>query len=233
LRQGKLPDAGKHYRAALQERETLLKITPKPPEEVAALKNEIAHSRLYLGDFLLMAHNDRAGAAKEYAIAMDLFAALLKAEPDSLDLRQRIAAVHYRLGVVADDPAKAAEAFAECLRLREMLAKIDPNDVQPRIELMLALGRVGRAPEAEKLAEGLLTLKERSPQTVFQVACGLSVAAGGANDPVVAARCRDRAFAVLEDLLKTGWKDRGSLQLDPDLAALRADGRFAELLKKF
>ena len=45
-------------------------------------------------------------------------------------------------------------------------------------------------------------------------------------------RCRDKAFQALDTLIENGWKDRTLLELDPDLAALRPDKRFAERLDR-
>jgi len=66
----------------------------------------------------------------------------------------------------------------------------------------------------------------------FQAACGLSVAAGGAIDPAVAARCRAAALQTLTALMAGGWKDRVALETDPDLAAVRTDPDFATVLAR-
>src|SRR5206468_10437862 len=105
---------------------------------------------LYLGDFYFAARHDPLAAATEYAIALDIFTGMLKTDPDNLDFQQRVAAVHYRLGVVAEKRAGLAAAigpafgvadasrhFAECLKTRESLAKIDTTDAQAKLELML------------------------------------------------------------------------------------------------
>ena len=230
---GQPAEAEKHYRAALAQRETLLKLTPKPPAMVTTvLRSDIGLARQALGDFFLMAHRDAAKAAAEYAAAAELYAAILKEEPERLDFRRLVAANQYRLGVVATDPAKAAAAFAECLKLREELAKTDPKDTQAKIEYALALGRAGKAVEAEKQADELLKMGEKDRRILFQTACAFSVAAGGTKDDATAARCKDRAFEVLGSLIAAGWKDRVALETDPDLDAVRPDKRFAELLTK-
>jgi hypothetical protein len=67
-------------------------------------------------------------------------------------------------------------------------------------------------------------------QVLFQVACALSVIAGTSADKQTAARCREQAVQALRDLIKSGWKDRGALEGDPDLDPLRDDPRFKELV---
>jgi serine/threonine-protein kinase len=251
LRQNRPDEAEKHYRAALDERLALLKDTPPPKPESPlkeaieqarlTIKGDIAQSRLYLGDYFLTVRGDVTTATVEYRLAFDLFAELLKNEPDRLDYRQRVAATHYRLGYAAGKSptvhalvgaGHAVKHYGECLRLREELAKIDPKDAPAKVELMLALARLGRAAEAEKRAGELLTLTRETPdpQVLFQTAAGLAVAAGGASDSVVATRCRDKAFEVLNELVKHGWKSGAALELDPDLESLRDDPRFAKVL---
>jgi hypothetical protein len=53
---------------------------------------------------------------------------------------------------------------------------------------------------------------------------------GGDGNDTIADRCRDRAFGVLGELVKAGWKDRVALETDPDLEAVRGDPRFRELV---
>src|SRR5262249_34703541 len=127
FRLGRPDEAEKHFRAALAERETLLKLTPKPPPIVAVLKADIALGHTDFGDFLLTGRKDRTAAAAEYATALDLLSGLLKDEPDNLELQRGVAAAQYRIGVTATDPDRRKAAFAACLRLRDGLAKIDPE----------------------------------------------------------------------------------------------------------
>ena len=97
---------------------------------------------------------------------------------------------------------------------------------------MLALGRCGKAAEAEKLAGELRAQAGKDRRVLFQAACGLAVAAGGASDPAVAKRCRDEAVRVLGDLVANGWKDRFALENDPDLETVRGEKEFAGLLAR-
>src|SRR5262249_60883969 len=132
----------------LADREMLVQNTPRGAPNSVLLQADVGQGRMYLGDFLLFFRKNRAAAATEYAACQDLFATLLKAEPDSLDLRQRLSAAYYRIGVTAAEPQKAKDAFAECLRLRQELARIDPKDTQSGVELALVLARVGGSAQA-------------------------------------------------------------------------------------
>ena len=148
----------------------------------------------------------------------------------------------YRMGFVSDRLAdkapvgrsalrQAATAYyEECLAVRRDLAKADPRDTRGQINVMIALARLGRAVDVERIAAALRKQAETDRRVLFQVACGLAVAAGGTGPD--ADRCREQAFDVLNKLVDQGWKDRVALETDPDLDAIRADKRFAELLKR-
>jgi tetratricopeptide (TPR) repeat protein len=230
-RLGQLDQAERLYREALRDREALVKATPGPPAVRVLLQTDVGQGRMYLGNFLLMYRKDRAAATVEFLACLDLFSALRKEEPDSLDLRQRLGATHYRLGMAFTDPKRAKEAFADCLKVRKELAAIDPQDTLAGVELALALARAGETVEAEKVAGRLLGQAGTDRQVLFQVACTLSIASGVTADKEAAGRYRDRAFQVLRDLVKAGWTDRGGLESDPDFDFVRADPRFEELLR--
>jgi tetratricopeptide (TPR) repeat protein len=230
-RLGKLDDAEKLYREALAERESVLKMATRPTSVTALLQTDVGQSRMYLGDLLLMFRKDKVAAAREYADCLEIFAGQLKDDPDNLDLRQRLAATHYRIGLSAADPKRARKAFADCLQIREELAKIDPKDTQSGVELALALARAGKDAEAERAVAALLKQAATDRQVLFQVACALSVLASVTTNPETAKRSRDQAFEVLRDLIQDGWKDRGGLETDPDFDPIRGDARFKELLK--
>ena len=241
LRQGKPMQAMTHYCRAHAERETLLRLTPKPPEIVTMLKMDIAESLIALGDFAIMGRQDSNAARIEYLNAMQMYEELLKGDSESLDLRRRIAAVHYRLGYAAakdhslsaltgpvSRPALSQFHYAECLRLRSALAAIDAKDSQGQIELMLANGRAGGFVDAEKAAASLESQAGDDLRLLFQAACGYAVVAG--SDGEIAKRCRQKAYRAISTLIDRGWKDWVSLETDPDLESLRADKQFAELM---
>jgi hypothetical protein len=125
---------------------------------------------------------------------------------------------------------QAAIHFGECLRLRRELARIDPTDAQGQMELLLALARCGWAEEAEAVAKGLRDRAGDDRRTLFQVACGLSVA--GAGTGPAADRCREQVWEVLGKVVDLGWKDRVSLETEPDLEAARRDPRFTQLVER-
>lgn len=227
----RLDEAEKLFREALADREAMAKLVTRPAMTAALIKTDIGQSQMYIGDFLMMFRKDRAAAAIEYTACRDLFAAQLKDDPDNLDLRQRLAASYYRLGVTETDPAKAQAAFTESLKLREELAKPDPKDMTAAVELALSYARLGKETEAERTIDSLLRQGRKDPQVLFQTACALSILAGTSKDEKAADRYRDRAFQVAQEAAKAGWKDRGAFDGDPDFDFIRGDPRYSELFK--
>jgi eukaryotic-like serine/threonine-protein kinase len=228
------------YRAALKERETLLSITKREPY-TSFVKNDLAHSYLSLGDFLLAGRNDPARAAAAYQTALALTTGLLAGEPDSLSLQRVAAALQYRLGVTtAAGPAPlfgpafgrgmSVAYFRASHALRAELAKADASDTQGQIELMLVLARLGRGWEAAKIADTLTkgVTVQADRRLYFQAACAYALASETRWPSAKA--YRDKAFELLGALVKDGWKDRVALETDPDLAPVRGDKRFADII---
>ncbi len=217
-------------RAALGKRVGILKEVGDDPSKVL-MQRDIALSQLNIGD--------PVKAWNAYEKALRNFKELLRTNPEGFDARRDLAMILYRAGETAQKlkkagktgppnvpaPEPAAAYFAQCLAIREGLAKIDPKDTQPRIEWMLALARNGRCAEAEPIAEDLLNTAKEGNDMLFQVACGFALTSEG-KEAGLTARARDRAFAVLNAMVKNGWQDRAALETDPDLQALRDDPRF-------
>jgi eukaryotic-like serine/threonine-protein kinase len=240
FKQGKPDAAEPEFRAALAAREALLKITKAEPY-ATELKDGIVTTRLGLGDFLLTGRGNPAAATAEYRAAYDLVRELLKGDPNNLVWQRYAGALHYRLGVAATaapsplfGPAfargLAAAHFRESLATRAVLAKADPKDTQVQIELMLILARVGRGADAVTIAERLTKDVDiqADRRLYFQAACAYGLAS--ATPGPAAKAYRDKAFELLEALVKGGWKDRVGLETDPDLAPVRGDERFAKVI---
>jgi serine/threonine-protein kinase len=230
----------KYYKQALEDRESQLRATPEANPNAHQLKIDVGQSRTYLGDYYLMIRRDFKAADEQYRQALDISSECLASEPDSLDLQQRLAATHYRLGITAGHYSALSPLvggvstvvhFSICLDMREKLAMIDPKDTQGQVEVLLAYARLGQVAAVERIANKLLEQAGADPQSLFQTVCGFGICAAGKDE--AAARCRDRAFDVMQKLLESGWKDPVALETDPDLEAIRSDMRFNEMIKKF
>src|SRR5262249_9713735 len=149
---------------------------------VAALKADVGQSRMYLGDFFREGRKDRVAAEAEYGRALELFAAQLKDNPGGLDLQQRVAATYFRLGLTAATREKARGAQQESLKIREELAKIDPQDQRCSVELAESLGQLGEARRVANLARRMRTSGTNDRGLRLAMVGALGYAAENAGD---------------------------------------------------
>ncbi|HVK08059.1 MAG TPA: tetratricopeptide repeat protein, partial [Gemmataceae bacterium] len=242
-RLGELEKAHEHFVKALSDRLELSRTVVRPAMTASLVRTDVGQSQMYIGDFLLFHKKDARAAGDLYAVCLEGFERELKDDPKSVDLRQRIAASHYRLGIVsgarselalvtgaAADLAPRGRHHAESLRLREELAKLDPNDAQSGVELLLSQARMRKVDDAKRTADRLLRQAGTDRQVLFQTACGYGILADGDDDE--ARKFRDEAIRVMKTLVEQGWKDQGGLETDPDLIALKNDKRFADLIAR-
>jgi hypothetical protein len=190
-----------------------------------------------------MALRDFPHAFEENDKSHQLFAELAVADPDNLDVRQRLGAAKYRTGctargltgtmaVIGAAPVQglSIRAFADCLKLRQELAAIDRKDAQTQVEVLLSLARTGQGEEAEHLVNRLLDQAGDDRQVLFQICCGLSILSGG--DDERARRCRERCFQLLDKLIDQGWRDAAAFDFDPDFDFVRDHKRFEQVLRR-
>lgn len=242
-RMNQADEAHKHYLKALKERQELQRVATRPKQTAESIKTDVGQSRMYLGDFYLMVRKNPDIAWSEYDQSLRIFDEQLKADPDNLDLRQRVAAAQYRIGMTAEQlrgaPLLAGptapvvitdRAYADSLRLRKDLAQIDSRDAQSQIEVLLSYARIRQYDDAERVARNLIDNAGDDKQVLFQVACGLAVMSAS-NEPQTM-RHRDKCFEVLNKLIDRGWRDYRAFDFDPDMDSIRGDKRYADLLAR-
>ncbi|MEM6471695.1 MAG: serine/threonine-protein kinase [Planctomycetota bacterium] len=222
--------------------------------QTATLLAGLSRSRLKLGDFHLIA-GELSDAAPLYQGAAAGAEWLKKTRESKAEAERNrkteselssmaeVANVEYRLGellrraaeegveldefVVSEEGSK--KHFERSCELREELAAIDPQDMQAKIEWAVALARCGRVSKAEEQANILIEKGKGNPRLLFQAACTLALCSDAEN-PETAKRCKDAAYTVLQQLLEAGWRDKVALRDDPDLAPLRGEDKFEEIL---
>jgi tetratricopeptide (TPR) repeat protein len=120
------------------------------------------------------------------------------------------------------DPAKLAHLEYESLiPLYELRIEEEPEDIQAMHWLGYAYTHVGRYEDGLDLDRRLCRLLPEDGMVRYNLACSLSLLGRV-----------DEAFDVLYRAVDLGYDDAEHLRADPDLASVRRDDRFPELLKR-
>jgi eukaryotic-like serine/threonine-protein kinase len=198
--------------------------------------NDLAMSLNNAG-FIRFPQGDDPAAAREFhKKAIALYEKRVELDPNDFDARGRLATTLYYEATCAlhshDQPAAEA-GYRRCLEIRKALVTI-PKAKMPQVEVMLALARCGEHGEAAKIAESLVAGDPLNEQVYFQSACGYALAAGAATGhPDLARRYTDAAVNCLRKGKERGWANVVDLETDPDLAPIRKNPAFQELLGQF
>ncbi len=129
-------------------------------------------------------------------------------ERSPLELTPELAATTDRLG---------REFMLEIL---EVETSRHPGNVEALAELGHAYTREGRHAEGLRIDRKLARLIPNDPTVHYNLACSLSLLARP-----------DAALDALENAIQLGYADPDFMAKDEDLAALRSDRRFGELLQ--
>jgi tetratricopeptide (TPR) repeat protein len=197
-------------------------------------RKDLVDSYGYYGDYQL-----RRGLLEEagtsYRQSLKELRGLLARRPDETELLLRLAQAEERLAALARAgrrPTEATDHDREALKLRREFVDLEPNNLTWRAAYLLAQAHAG---ETAAAARGADALRRRAPQSIpllVQVArCHAACAAGTAQTE----RQRELLANTLDALtaaVKLGYRDRGGLETDPDLTALRDEPAFRELLAR-
>ncbi|HET6572090.1 MAG TPA: protein kinase [Fimbriiglobus sp.] len=190
--------------------------------------NSAGDLALYLGD--------AAAAVKLYTEAHAMVVGRAATDPTAIDLRRAVSLSHYRLGTAgrALGETEAADGhFRECLAIREALAKEDPANVFTQIDLALALARSGRHADAAARTAEFRKRAPKDPSMLFYAGCSAALCAAAAgDDKELREKYLAQSVAALGDAVGVGYRDVAALEHDPDLAPVRGDPRFQELIRK-
>jgi serine/threonine protein kinase len=148
--------------------------------------------------------------------------------------RTLLARTYDRLGTAAEalpeHRAEAAGSFDDACKTWAGLLDDVPDDPLLVAASMRSLARCGRDAEAVTRANALRKKAPDSAEFLFQVACCFGRCAGRADDglrqPYTA-----QGLAALRAAIKRGYRDAVVLRTEPDLAALRADPGFRDVLR--
>jgi len=115
---------------------------------------------------------------------------------------------------------------ADELAIRQLVAEAYPRSFAATINLGIAFHASGQGDQAlqafdQAMAQGPPADYPNRGAAYFNLGCGYALAGG-----------KDQAFAALEKAIAEGFRNRRSYETDEDLASLRPDPRFQQLLER-
>jgi serine/threonine-protein kinase len=230
-REGKVAQATKDFEKCLELCESLATRHPKD----ISFKADLAEIYGYRGDIQLR-FDQPDEAARSYQKSRENLLVVLNHDTEDTSHQSLTALTHERLAAIAAGSQKAEEAtkrLQEALKIREEMLQIEPNNQPWRAAFALTLARAGKPNEASKIAEDVYRRCPNSAELLLQVARSHAICAKGEADTAKKRQFTEKSLKALHNLVAIGWKDARLLETDPDLAPVRNEAAFRELMGKF
>ena len=199
---------------------------------VPELEFDLAITEGDYGD-LFIREGDADGARVRYDRSVEMLRRLSEQDPENAGIIEQLGLAWYRRGQLARteaDAALAADCFGRSLEIRRLLAGADPTNISWRMSLMLSLARAGERGEAESVAATLPTV-HGDRELLLSIAKAFSIAAGDTTGDESAGYA-ERALATIGKAIAAGFRDAKILRTDPDLAPIRDDARYRDLVEE-
>ncbi len=227
--QGDHEGADKH----LQEAVDLSEQVAKQDKRDLTFQTDLADIYGVRGDVQAL-RGDWKGASASYLEGKKhALAANLIGTPEDAAGQVLLARTIERLGAAADKKGDAKDAQGRremSLKLREGMTRIEPACVSWKAAWLLALAHMDR--QADDEAATLAKRAAGNCELLLQLARYHAVRAGKAAAPAERRAAAEQALALLGDAVKVGYADRFTLAGDLDLAPLRQEAGFQDLLNR-
>src|SRR5262249_34501880 len=142
------------------------------------------------------------------------FEAALRLNPRSLPALQNL------LHVQADRLKEPEKALATANRAAELYPEFGPV----RAARAVVLARLGRRAAAHREAEKARLLSD-GPTVTYQLACVYALTS------TTSPADREKAFALLRQAFRDGFRDLAMFEADPDLTPVRGSAEFADIVR--
>jgi serine/threonine-protein kinase len=216
------------FSSALALERELLKQFNDDPDFMMDLAEVHGHH----GDALLRL-GKLAEAEKSYSDGMAAVQYVLKKQPDDITHQPLLALMHERLGMVNTLQKKedvARPHLKQARDLRKGLWEVDNSVLSLQIGWVLTIARDGDRKEALVRVNIIRNRMVKSPELMLQVARVFAIcstdAALGQKENIA------QAISALQGATGDDYKDAVVLKTDPDLAVLREEAGFKELVAR-
>lgn len=194
-----------------------------------SFKSDVVFASVFLGDMLLA--TDRAVEALAlYRKHIEPLQTIV-AKSARPDYRAQLAQARGRVGlalIALGKPVEAAKEFEHSLKLWDSLAAAFPLQVPYESGRALALARCGQTRDATDALGALLVRLPKHTEVRYQAA--LCFARCVTSTEPDSERYANRAVELLRAAFKEGYRDRRTLQTEPDLKPLRGRPNFDALI---
>ncbi len=227
---GNPAQAGDYYRQTLEWREKMFADKPNEPP----VRTELADVNYQLGEFKLKTGN-LPEARKRLERSRELRADLVERDPRNAVWKRNLATSLYTLGNLGDregNKKAALDSFEAARRLSQQLVDDDPHNDKRSMELMLRLAHVGQIDEAAAIAARLSAIANVDNELRVEIARCYAQCARSAPESQ-AARKAGFLLNAMENLraaVANGYRNRVTLETEPDLDPLRARTDFQALV---
>jgi tetratricopeptide (TPR) repeat protein len=180
---------------------------------------------------------DHEGARREYEAARDDLDAVIAADPQNTYPRIELAQVLSRLGRLEESehkPEAARKAFERAAQVAEQNFRVDDKNTRRKMALMIVLPRVGQVDRGAEMADQLIAGPNVDPQIWVDAACTYAQSAK-AQPPDRAERAQVfqvKAVDAVRSAIKAGFREKISLEIEPDLDPIRHRDDFQSLLRE-
>jgi serine/threonine-protein kinase len=222
--------SGSYYGKVVEIREALHADNPDDYE----LLGDLAEFYSYYGDMYLKLGDPQSALAK-YDRSIELGREVVDKD-NNVQYRRNLGTALYSRGLATlrmKDATGAAKYLGESLRIREEMARKDPNSQEEKMNLMLILAQSGRQAEAAAIAEAVRVGREKDQELLVTIARGYAeCAATTIDDPGTKRSYEEKAVAALQSAVAAGYKDVMILETAPDLQPIRELPEFKRLLER-
>ena len=231
--------ASDYYHKSLKLRQELVDADPLSVN----YRRLLASTYDALGDLHLQLSSDPAAAVEQYSKAKELYEPLYAKNAKDAESQAGLASSHYRMGtalLLQSKPAEAELEFQPCLKLRQDLVAQDPKNTDKQVQLIHVQAHVGQHAAAFAAAEELRGRAKANPDTLYNLVCGYALCAAAvsngksadelsADDRGTVEQYVTVALDTLSQAIALGYNNVTQIDSDPELAAIRASHRFAEI----
>lgn len=200
---------------AQASRALVLLLEDRIPEAEDAFERAIRlDGTLFEARYQYARHCSACGKPKE---ALKLYEEAMRIRPEDYQSPLLMAQIYEDLG--APDRAKAIRK--EGVRLAEQHLRWNPDDVRAIYMAANGMAGLGQRKTAREWVERALSIRPADSMVLYNAGCVYSMLG-----------LHDEALSALERSVERGLVQRGWFEHDSNLAAVRGDARFQELLKK-